>query len=289
MRIIQKLRRELLKPLSKLGFNSAKVNYFGLDLKVPLINGVGSGYLVPGDKWMSNCLSTFINQKDGAVIDIGANIGLYMVVLKSINSDRNYYGFEPSPMCNYYTQELINLNNFQNVHMFPFALSNKKELRTLYAIRQAAKTSSLLEYAQQGKEKNNSFDLFTFPGDEFFELLNIKQICAMKIDVEGSELEVLTGLKNTLTSHTPFLFCEIWHLPEKSDPTYDEKYRRSEAICDLLNDIDYTILGVTNANNKLVEIKSAKDFSNKQKPDYILVHKSMRDTIIDTLETSTHS
>ncbi len=284
MKIIQKLRRELLKPLSKLGFNSATVNYFGLNLKVPLINGVGTGYLVPGDKWMSTCLSVFLDQKDGAVIDIGANIGLYMVVLKSLNKNRDYYGFEPNPMCNYYTQELVSSNNFKNVRMFPFALPNNKELRTLYAARKAAKTGSLLEHAQSGKTKSSSFDLFTFPGEEFFELLNIEHICAMKVDVEGLELEVLTGLKNTLATYKPFIFCEIWHLPEISDPTYDEKYRRADAICKLLDEFDYTILGVTKNTNNLIDIKTVNDFNDDQKTDYILTHKSEHDTIFNALD-----
>ena len=95
MKLIQKLRRELLKPLSKLGFNSARVNYFGLDLTVPLINGIGSGYLVPGDRWMSTCLSAFLDQKDGAVIDIGANIGAYSIFAALHNAI--VYAYEPEP------------------------------------------------------------------------------------------------------------------------------------------------------------------------------------------------
>jgi hypothetical protein len=125
--VLQKIRREILKPLSGLCVKSASVNYFGLGLKVPLIHGLGAGYLVPGDAWMSRCLSVFLKQKNGAIVDIGANIGLYLVKLKSLDVDREYYGFEPNPACNYYTQELISSNNFQNVRMFPFALSNTKE------------------------------------------------------------------------------------------------------------------------------------------------------------------
>ena len=78
---------------------------------------------------------------------------------------------------------------------------------------------SLHDYARPGEIKSNSFDLVTFPGDEFFALLDIDNICAMKIDVEGFELEVLQGVKDTLVKYRPFVFCEIWPLPEKSDPT----------------------------------------------------------------------
>ena len=284
MGVIQKIRRELLKPLSKLCIKSTRVNYFGLELKVPLIHGLGAGYLVPSDEWMSKCLSVFLRNKEGAIVDIGANIGLYMVKLKALDSEREYYGFEPNPVCNFYTQELISANSFRNVRMFPFALSNNKELRTFYAKRKADKMGSLHDYARFGEIKNNSFDLFTFPGDEFFELLDLKNICGMKIDVEGFELEVLQGIKNALISYTPFVFCEIWHLPEKNDPTYEEKYRRGDCICKFLDEIDYTIIGFTKNKNTLIDIRSVNDFDNSQRGDYVLVHESDREKIINAFE-----
>lgn len=284
MTVLQKIRRELLKPMSRLCVKSARVNYFGLNLKVPLIHGLGAGYLVPGDEWMSKCLSIFLANKKGAIIDIGANIGLYMVKLKSLDSQRAYYGFEPNPVCNFYTQELISANEFQNVRVFPFALSNDRELRRFYAKRKADKMGSLHDYARQGEIKNNSFDLVTFPGDEFFDLLDIDNICAMKIDVEGFEFEVLEGVKNTLVKYRPFVFCEIWHLPEKSDPTYDEKYRRAKDICELMDGIDYDIIGIGGKQNKLIDIKTVDDFDNNQRSDYFLIHKSERETVYNELK-----
>ena len=103
-----------------------------------------------------------------------------MVKLKSLDSQRDYYGFEPNPVCNFYTQELISANDFQNVRMSPFALSNVKELRRFYSKRKADKMGSLHDYARPGEIKGNSFDLFTFPGNEFFDFLDIDKICAMK-------------------------------------------------------------------------------------------------------------
>ena len=63
MNVFRKIRRELLKGLSQLCIKSAKVDYFGLTLKVPLINGLGAGYLVPSDEWMSKCLFVFLDNK----------------------------------------------------------------------------------------------------------------------------------------------------------------------------------------------------------------------------------
>jgi len=280
--VLQKIRRELLKPLSRLCVKSARVNYFGLNLKIPLIHGLGAGYLVPGDEWMSSCLLKFLNNKKGAVVDIGANIGLYLVKLKALDSETEYYGFEPNPMCNFYLQELISANQFNNTRVFPFALSNAKELKRFYAKRKADKMGSLHNYARPDDVKSNSFDLVTFPGDEFFDLLDVDKICAMKIDVEGFELEVLQGLKNTLVKYRPFVFCEIWHLPPESDLTYDEKYRRGSEICQLMDEIDYQIIGIENQHNSIVDIKTVGDFADNQRGDYIFFHSSDREKITES-------
>ena len=231
---------------------------------------------------MSKCLSIFLANKEGAVIDIGANIGLYMVKLKSLDFNRDYYGFEPNPVCNNYLHELVSANDFLNVHLFPFALSNVQELRRFYAKRKADKMGSLHDYARPGEIKNNSFDLVTFPGDEFFDLLNLENLCVMKIDVEGFELEVLQGVQNTLVKYRPYVFCEIWHLPEESDSTYHEKKRRGAAICELMGKLDYDIIGFQNKNNKLVKISVVDDFDANQRGDYLLTHKSEREKIINS-------
>lgn len=279
-KIFNKFRRELYKPLSKLCLRQARSNYFGLKLNVPIIHGLGAGFLVPGDKWMSDCLSVFLKQKKGTVVDIGVNIGLYMVKLKALDKSREYIGFEPNAVCNYYTQELIRANNFQNVRVLPFALSDKKELRTFYIRRKADKMGSLNEYARFGETDKFSFDLFTFPADEFFEMLSPEALCAFKIDVEGSELEVLRGLSGTIKKYKPYLFCEIWQLPEETHPTYDEKHRRLKQICDLVQGLNYKILGTSSSNAAKVEIlETVDDFNGSHRRDYILVHESEVDAL----------
>jgi FkbM family methyltransferase len=280
-RIVNKVRRELYKPLSKMGLiRSASVNYKGLNLKVPVINGIGSGYLVVKDHWMSNCLSIFLQNKRGMVVDIGVNIGLYLVNLRALDANRDYFGFEPNTFCNYYTQELIRSNGFHNVRILPFALSEKRELRAFYLSRTGDKTGSLHNHARFNESRKYSLDVFTMPGDDFFELLSPDEICAFKIDVEGAELEVLRGLKSTLKTFRPYVFCEIWHLPEVNHPTYNEKRARLVKIISLLRKIDYVVLAVDSSNSSTVdEITLAEEFNDIQRRDYILAHKSESDKL----------
>lgn len=279
-RYYNKVRRELYKPLSQMGLKQASTNYFGLDLKIPLLNGLGAGFLVPDHKWMSDCLSVFLHKKQGLVVDIGVNIGLYMIKLRALDATREYVGFEPNAVCNHYTQQLILANNFQNVRVLPFALSDKKELRQFYIKRNADKMGSLNDYARFGDDNKIALDLFTFPADEFIELLSPQHICVFKIDVEGSELEVLRGLKQTLQKYRPYLFCEIWQLPDDNHPTFTVKLDRFKQIRELLKSIDYKLLGLPLHNSGQVEvIESVDEFRHSQRSDFIMVHESEMDDL----------
>ncbi len=275
IKYFNKFRRELYKTLSKLCLKQAKINYFGLELNVPIVHGLGSGFLVPGDQWMSNCLAVFLKEREGLVVDIGVNIGLYLVKLKALDGSRKYIGFEPNPVCNYYTQRLIRENDFQNVQILPFALSDKKEIRPFYIRRKADKMGSLNDFARFGEEDKFSSDLFTLSANDFFEVLQPESICVLKIDVEGAELEVLRGLATTIKRYQPYVFCEIWQLPESDHPTYNEKFTRLNLICELMKSLNYSILGVSSKNNSDVQIlESFESFNGDFRRDYILVHES---------------
>lgn len=279
-----KLRRELYKPISRLCLKKARTDYMGLKLNVPIIHGVGSGLLVAGDQWMADCLAVFLKNKKGMVVDIGVNIGLYLVKLKSLDSEREYMGFEPNAFCNYYVQELIRENNFKNTRMLPFALSDNKGIHSFFMARKADKKGSLNDYDQFDHGEKYSCDVFTMPGDDFFELIKPGAVCAFKIDVEGAELEVLRGLQATMKQYHPYVFCEIWHLPEESDPTYADKKERLIRICDVMARIDYCFLATNNDNPALIDIITLPEqFNNQQKRDYILVHKDEAEVLKNNL------
>jgi FkbM family methyltransferase len=272
--LFQKFRRETTRALSKHYLKSTTINFMGLKFRVPLMYGVGAGYHLLTEDWMSRCLNVFIKTREGVIIDIGTNIGLYLLILRALDSQREYYGFEPNPMCNFYTLEMIRLNQFRNARTFPFALSNKREMRTFYSARPGDKMGSLHPWARDDGKRSKvySFDLFTFSGDEFFDLININDICAIKIDVEGAELEVLQGLKQTIKKYKPYLYCEIWSLPKPEDPNYRMKYDRIAALFTLMDELHYCALGVM-PDESLVDINSIEEFSESQSNDYIFACK----------------
>ena len=144
MSFIGKLKRELVVFFSKTCVRSAQNDYFGLDLKYPIVYGMGRGYVIPKEIWMGQCLDAFIRSKKGCVIDVGVNVGVYLVKLKVLTDGVEYFGFEPNAVCNYYTNELIRMNKFERARVLPRALSDEMSVQRLYDAGLGDKVASIL-------------------------------------------------------------------------------------------------------------------------------------------------
>jgi FkbM family methyltransferase len=267
MSFIGKLKRELVVFFSKTCVRSAQNDYLGLDLKYPIIYGMGRGYVIPKEIWMGQCLDAFIRSKQGCVIDVGVNVGVYLVKLKVLRGDIEYIGFEPNAVCNYYTNELIRMNEFKMARVLPVALSNELSVKTLYASKLGDKTASLVvETTNDNASLEYSSDTVTVEGDVFIEMLGIKEIAVIKVDVEGAELFVLNGLVKTIEKFRPFFYIEVWANKEKDAESMD----RITQIYNLITSRDYSIISV-NRNRKLGIVNSPDDIFEQDDPNYMFV------------------
>ena len=280
-RLTRKIKRELYKGLSRsISLTSARTEFEGLEHKVPLVYGLGADHLGRLDSpWTYYFLKSLLKSRTGSLIDIGANVGLYLIWLKSIDADREYIGFEPNPACYWYVQELIRYNEFSCSNIFPLALSDSRQLCTFYARRLGDKTGSLQATHRVEKEKPFSFDLITEPGDPIIQALGLTAISAMKIDVEGVELEVVRGLKETLANHRPTVICEVLPPPSAEDANHEAQMNRIEALLKLLRDYNYVALSL-GSDKELHVISEAHDLEVHTKTDRILVHESQLDGVM---------
>jgi len=161
--------------------------------------------------------------KSDVFVDVGANIGLYTCLARSLG--KYAIAFEPQPHnleCLYLN---LNSNNWQDTEVFPLGLSNKPGLLTLYGASgpSASLVSGWAGYSTQFKRiiPVNTLDTFLgkrFEGKKLF----------IKIDVEGAEYNVLLGALKTLSmSPRPTWFIEIcldeFH-PGAMNPHYEATF-----------------------------------------------------------------
>ncbi len=276
MSFIGKIKRELVVFFSKTCVKCARNDYLGLDLKYPIIYGMGRGYVIPKELWMGQCLDAMLRSKQGCVIDVGVNVGVYLVKLKVLRDDVDYIGFEPNAVCNYYTNELIRMNRFKNAKVLPVALSNKLSVKTLYAGKLGDKTASLVvDAVNNDASLEYSSDIVTVEGDVFIEMLGVKEISVIKVDVEGAELFVLNGLKKTIGKFRPFFYIEIWANNEKGA----ESEERVCNIFELITSRDYIIMG-TNGKGKLEFVESPDDILNQADANYMFIPEELKDAYL---------
>lgn len=266
-----KIRRELLKSLSRgLRIAPANTQFEGLQVKIPLVYGLGADHLSRNETpWTYDVLARLLQTRPGTFVDIGANVGLYLIWLKSLDENREYIGFEPNPACYFYLQELIRCNRFVDSSVFPLALSDRRDLSTFFARRLGDKMGSLLADHRIEKDKPYSFSVLTEPGDPVFADLDLKAISAIKIDVEGFEVEVLRGLSGTLARHQPPVICEVL-TPDPDRAGFDARMRRIDELLAVTRDLDYQIVSV-DEDRRLHTARSAQDLLLKARADRILV------------------
>ena len=157
-------------------------------------------------------LSEIKKKKLNYFLDIGANCGFYSLKIARDISNINIFSFEPNPEAYLKFSKSLSKNfKFSNkIKLENFGLSNEnKKLKMQSMIK--------FDYAQTGGsrvvekniyEKHNTFFANFKTGDEYLNL-NTKNL-AIKIDVEGHELNVLHGLKKTLDSNKCVLQIEIF-------------------------------------------------------------------------------
>jgi len=153
-----------------------------------------------------------ISKNFSCVIDIGANIGIYSLITKTINPDCTVFAFEPSEKTFIIFQKNIKINNYSIISE-KLALSNKTGFSKFYDIFDEFQESASLS-PEMVKNKTdtcliNEYLVKTTTLDEYVSANKINKIDCIKIDVELHEPEVFEGMKNVLKTHKPYLFFEV--------------------------------------------------------------------------------
>ena len=105
-----------LNLLQHLSFNLSQ-KFGAQKFRVPVIDGIGYHNLIPvREEWMDTIIQKLFSIRNGCVIDVGVNLGQTLLKIASFNTNINYYGFEPNPVCYAYCKQLNLLYAFMFLH-----------------------------------------------------------------------------------------------------------------------------------------------------------------------------
>ena len=165
------------------------------------------------DEQEINLVKKFIKSGTDS-IDVGVYRGVYSYEMSKYSE--KVHSFEPNPIIFKYINK--NLKKFiKNIHLYNFALSNQnKTINLKIPIRNSNSNKEIFEeYYEMGKatihNENNfeNYENFEIQTKKIDELSFDNKISFIKIDVEGHELEVIEGAKNTIKRDKPVLLVEI--------------------------------------------------------------------------------
>jgi FkbM family methyltransferase len=136
------------------------------------------------------------------IYDIGANIGTWILLAKSVIPSACIHAFEPLPK--HQTEFLQNFTGKENVALHPIAVGSRNATGTLH-ITGFSDSSSLLQpndacWSEFGVREVGRLPLQVFRLDDYRSDKQIPLPDLIKLDIQGSELEALRGGPECLMS-----------------------------------------------------------------------------------------
>ncbi len=146
-------------------------------------------------------------RQDSTVCDIGANIGYYSLIAAHKACLGSVFSFEPS---SYLFDQLcsnIKLNNFKNITPYNLALSDQTGKADFFPSTEDNLGMAGLHPAENFSGSIETIHTINF--QEWKEKELRRKVNFIKIDVEGMEMKVLSGMNQVLDKERPVLFIEV--------------------------------------------------------------------------------
>jgi FkbM family methyltransferase len=180
--------------------------------------------------WADNVLDLLLRlvRPDDVVIEVGANIGLHTLALSSATPAGRIYAFEPAHRTVGYLRDNVDANDARNVTVIQSAVSADAGTLELYANREFAAGSLIVEQASpvlrahldtaDSADGPQPLDPATTPWGDFENVTAItlddfakemNRLDIIKIDTEGHDMQVLRGAGHTLTRFRPTVLMEF--------------------------------------------------------------------------------
>lgn len=237
---------------------------------------VRSGLWIPDGL---NVLMSLALEPGDCFFDIGANVGWVTERAAWLVGKRgSVHSFEPSPATMRYLRRRLVCMGLSNVVLNEFALGAALGSATLYECAENFGGSSALRPgAAPGQHLSAETQVAVKVLDDYVEQNSISQVRLIKMDVQGSEIDVLHGARRLLTApNRPVLFVEV-------EQTVNAAFGHS--INDLLNSLiglGYDLYSWRESS--LVRVQSEADIPASGYDDVICLSPGVHDVLHDQLE-----
>ncbi len=150
-------------------------------------------------------------QQARTIVDVGANIGIYTLIFAEANPKAALYAFEPDPDVADVAARNFDLNKV-HVTLDRRVVSDRTGPITFHLIEGESNSTAREGAMGQAEEAGlhaREIRLEATTLDEFAADARLTDIDFVKMDTEGTEVDVLRGMSGVIAASQPDIFCEI--------------------------------------------------------------------------------
>ncbi len=149
---------------------------------------------------------------DGVVLDVGAHAGQFAKLYASVARKGRVYAFEPGGYARSILRPAIFFNRCRNVTILPVGLGDRAgvEALTLPVKRRGSYGFGLAHLGEQTRWPESRIEIVAIATlDDVFPKLGETRLDFVKADIEGWELHMIRGARETLTRYRPVMMLEM--------------------------------------------------------------------------------
>jgi FkbM family methyltransferase len=178
---------------------------------------------------------------DGVVFDVGAHSGQFTKLFARMVPHGHVHAFEPGSYALSLLQKVCALHRLRNITVHRCGLGDADAtLRLNVPIKKSGSLGFGLSFIGDPAGRPGdiaSEDIHIRRLDDIVAEAGITRADLIKADIEGSELRMLVGAKDTLRRLRPAIFVEV------NEPSLARRGDSAEALAAFLKDLRYTPVG----------------------------------------------
>lgn len=199
-------------------------------------------------------------EKDGLLLDVGANLGIMTYHLCKRFPDRKVLAIEPIPSNIEVLLRVIEKYNLGNAELVPLAVGDKhqEEIKMVLPEKGNVKMQGLSHVVHDSIKEWNEGEEYTVMSDTLDHIVMEEKVAGIKMDIENYEFFALKGAQNILERDKPVVYLELWE-NENRDKCFQ-----------LLKEFNYEVF--VNSEQGLISYLP----SEHQKQNFVFIHSSER-------------
>ena len=150
-----------------------------------------------------------IIKTDMTFVDIGANQGEFSLLACSLIKNGKIISFEPVDELNSLLSKNIKENNFKNIEINHYGLSDKVGTLPIYNSKKTKNNNEGLSSLYSSENRSEFLQNVALKVFDELYYNKLDRLDFVKIDIEGAELYALKGMQKSIDKFKPIILIEI--------------------------------------------------------------------------------